>query len=218
MKKKDSKQGGKKNRSDLLSEEDLALWQHMARTLRPFHGRNARITPSVFDEAPFEPHGSPSEVGREKPEALPAPPQPPPAIPASRRHPHSGKHLPSLADIDSRKARKIRSGRIDIEAKLDLHGMRQSEAHSRLRAFLFRAQARRLKWVLVITGKGTFARDQATSSGYDDWDGPQRGILRRNVPMWLAEPDMRAVVVGFTTAAIHHGGEGAIYVQIRSRK
>lgn len=215
MKKPDRKGSENKARSGLLSEEDLALWQHTARTLRPFHGRDKRIPPAVFDESPYEPHGSPPERHRDKQEPTVAPK---PAIPTARKHPHTGKHLPSLADIDSRKARKIRSGRIEIESKIDLHGMRQSEAHSRLRAFLFRAQARKLKWVLVITGKGTFARDQSASGGHDDWGAPQRGVLRRNVPMWLAEPDLRSVVVGFTTAAVHHGGEGALYVQIRSQK
>ena len=42
-------------------------------------------------------------------------------------------------------------------------------------------------------------------------------MLRRNVPRWLAEPDLRAIVVSYTTAAIHHGGEGALYLQLRSR-
>jgi DNA-nicking Smr family endonuclease len=41
--------------------------------------------------------------------------------------------------------------------------------------------------------------------------------LKRNVPRWLDEPDMRAIVVSFTTAAIQHGGEGAIYVHLRSK-
>lgn len=199
----------------MLSEEDMALWQHTTQTMRPFHGRDKRIMPVGFDESPFEPHGQRKDLPRDKPAVSPAPP---PAVPAARRHQQTGKHLPSLADIDARKARKIRSGRIDIEAKLDLHGMRQTEAHSALRAFLFRAQARRFKWVLVITGKGTFARDYSDAYGYSDSEGQQRGVLRRNVPMWLSEPDMRAVVVGFTSAAVHHGGEGAIYIQIRSPK
>jgi DNA-nicking Smr family endonuclease len=37
------------------------------------------------------------------------------------------------------------------------------------------------------------------------------------VPMWLAEPDMRALVVSYTTAHARHGGEGALYIQLRRR-
>jgi DNA-nicking Smr family endonuclease len=33
--------------------------------------------------------------------------------------------------------------------------------------------------------------------------------------MWLSSPAMRDLVVGFGEAARHHGGEGALYVQIR---
>ena len=62
--------------------------------------------------------------------------------------------------------------------------------------------------MLVITGKGApNARD-----------GEERGVLRRNVPRWLAEPELAAIVVSFTTASIRHGGDGALYVQIRARK
>ena len=129
------------------------------------------------------------------------------------------RSAPALAQFETRKARKIRAGRIDIEARLDLHGMRQSQAHGALRAFLLRSQARKLKWVLVITGKGTFARDSDNRDPLGgDWDAPPRGVLRRNVPMWLAEPELRSVVVSYTTAAVHHGGDGALYIQLRSQK
>ncbi|MBU2531869.1 MAG: Smr/MutS family protein, partial [Alphaproteobacteria bacterium] len=46
----------------------------------------------------------------------------------------------------------------------------------------------------------------------------EMGVLRRSVPLWLGEPDLRSIVVGFTTAHIKHGGDGALYVQLRRRK
>ena len=46
----------------------------------------------------------------------------------------------------------------------------------------------------------------------------QRGVLRRSVPHWLEEPDLRAVVLGYTQAAVRHGGAGALYVQLRERR
>jgi DNA-nicking Smr family endonuclease len=41
-------------------------------------------------------------------------------------------------------------------------------------------------------------------------------VLKSNVPRWLAEPELRAIVTSYTTAAQNHGGDGALYVQLRS--
>ena len=68
--------------------------------------------------------------------------------------------------------------------------------------FLKRAKGNGSKTVLVITGKG---------GRYDTG----RGVLKRQVPMWLALPVFRGLVVGFATAAIGHGGAGALYVRVR---
>ena len=59
-------------------------------------------------------------------------------------------------------------------------------------------------FVLVITGKG---RPSAAEG--------ERGVLRRQVPLWLGLPDLRSLVVGFEEAHIGHGGEGALYVRLR---
>ena len=122
---------------------------------------------------------------------------------------------PPLADFDRRKARQIASGKIEIDARIDLHGMRQRDARARLRAFLLDAHAAGHKTVLVITGKGGGERPA-------DYLGAllgeqQRGVLKRSVPRWLEEPDLRAVVLSYTQAGPRHGGDGALYVQLRKR-
>jgi len=83
--------------------------------------------------------------------------------------------------------------------------MTQAEAHDALLRFLRARQARGGKVVLVITGKGL--------RGNDDSGG--RGVLKRMVPLWLGLPELRMLVVGFESAAIGHGGEGALYVSLR---
>lgn len=88
--------------------------------------------------------------------------------------------------------------------------MRQDEAHAALRTFLTRAHEHGLRYVLVITGKGG-----ARSEADDPWRG--RGVLKRNVPRWLAEPDLSRIVVSYSEAALKHGGEGALYIHIRAR-
>ena len=83
--------------------------------------------------------------------------------------------------------------------------MTQAEAHGALFGFLRARQARGCKVVLVITGKG--------ARGSDDNGG--RGVLKRMVPLWLGLPEFRDVIIGFESAAIGHGGEGALYVSLR---
>jgi DNA-nicking Smr family endonuclease len=72
---------------------------------------------------------------------------------------------------------------------------------------LQRSQATGAKFVLVITGKGLAS---ASLSG--------RGVLRRQVPLWLALPEFRRYVAGFDVANPDHGGEGALYVRLRKAK
>jgi DNA-nicking Smr family endonuclease len=96
---------------------------------------------------------------------------------------------------------KLAKGRMPIEARVDLHGMTQEEAYSLLYSFLHRAHAGGLRYVMVITGKGS-------SSGGD-------GVLRRSVPAWLSTPAFRPLVSSHDHAARHHGGAGALYVRLR---
>ena len=193
-----------------LSKEDEALWEHTASSLKPLRGKKARHHPSVAEEgetAPFLPKGkdgrksgAPTQHIASKP-ASKAPPAPKPDM----------KPTPDLAAFDRKAARRLRQGHFEIEARIDLHGMRQHEAHIALRRFLLSCYGRGLRWVLVITGKG----GPQKSRDDDGWSSSGRGVLRKNVPMWLSEPELRAVVVSFTAAAIPHGGEGALYVQLR---
>jgi DNA-nicking Smr family endonuclease len=187
-----------------LSEEERALWEHTARGLKPLKKGKQRI------------HGAHEEAVAtaralrepEKARAQPISPAPQPA--------ETAKAPPALADLDRRKARQIGAGRIDIEARVDLHGLRQSEAHTALRRFLLKAHADGRRWVLVITGKGAPRAGEAAAEGFGARE-EERGVLKRNVPRWLAEPELRSIVVGFATAAVRHGGEGALYVQLRRK-
>ncbi len=104
----------------------------------------------------------------------------------------------------------LRRGKKSVDARIDLHGMRQSEAHGALLRFLHRAQGAGHSVVLVITGKG----GAPGQGGLSD----ERGVLRRMVPHWLSLPDVRALVIGFDEAAAQHGGSGALYVRLRRRR
>ncbi len=120
--------------------------------------------------------------------------------------------VPPHAPFDPRISKRIARGHHSIDARLDLHGLRQQDAYVVLRRFLARCQADGLRHVLVITGKGGKPEEAGTR---DFWQTDERGILRRLVPQWLAEPSFRLHVVSFTESAMKHGGSGALYLTIR---
>jgi DNA-nicking Smr family endonuclease len=117
-----------------------------------------------------------------------------------------------VAEFERRAFRKVAAGKASIDATLDLHGLQRSDAHARLRAFLRNSQAQGHRTLLVITGKGGEAE---AGDHFARSLRPGRGILRRSVPEWLEEPELRGVVLSHTTAGPRHGGSGALYVRLR---
>lgn len=192
---------GRKGRT--LSSEEEDLWARVAETAEP-------LAPS---RRPATSHNRPQ--GSSKPQQSAARKTPPRPASQSAQAPKPARQVSAsqASSFARRESRQIRSGRTEIDARLDLHGMRQQEAHGALRAFLVRAHSAGYRYVLVITGKGGGARDEEEpESFYEERD---RGVLKRQVPQWLAEPAMRNLVVSYQTAHQHHGGEGALYVRIR---
>ena len=110
--------------------------------------------------------------------------------------------LDSLVGIDRANAERLKRGRHDIEARLDLHGLTQSEAHRALSGFVMDSQLAGRRCVLVITGRGRLGG----------------GILRAAVPRWLAEPGLRRHLLGIAPAQPHHGGGGALYLLLRRNR
>jgi DNA-nicking Smr family endonuclease len=174
-----------------LSEEERALWESVAKQVKPLRKRHRASKP------PTAPELAEAHVAT-KPAAAPKPQVAPRIIPAPRPEP------PPLAPIGRRERSQLSRGRKEIDARLDLHGMTQIRAHRVLLTFLQRAHSDGLTFVLVITGKGKVGGSEA-----------ERGVLRRQVPQWLSLPEFRTLVVGFEEAHIGHGGEGALYVRVR---
>jgi DNA-nicking Smr family endonuclease len=114
----------------------------------------------------------------------------------------AAQNVPGLA---RRQALRLRRGQLAIEARLDLHGLTQAEAHRALAGFVARSHAAGKRVLLVVTGKGT--RPGA--------DGSPSGVLRRNVPRWLAEPALRPLVLATAPALSRDGGDGALYLLLR---
>jgi len=202
-----------RKRRKLISDEDRALWNHVASSLEPARGKSrVRAVENVPDVAPsHDAKRQPYENGARHKSSAPAKSTPPP--PPLPRPKSTAKPEPQQATLDRRKARRIARGSHEIEARLDLHGMTQDDAHAALVGFVRRCHAQGFGTVLIITGKGGRAHSDAEEVV------PRRpGILRRNVPRWLAGAEIGALVVSYATAHIRHGGEGALYVQLRRKR
>lgn len=115
--------------------------------------------------------------------------------------------------LDGRTEERLRRGLIDPQARLDLHGFTEHDAHRALLSFLRTAQMRRHKLVLVVTGKGARVAPDAPFDMQLSYRS--RGVLKAVVPRWLREPAFAAMVAGVRTSHVRHGGEGALYIYLR---
>ena len=189
-------------RRRVLTYDERVLWSAVTETMKPLRPEKAQPVDAAGEPAPPEPRKPAAKVKNKPPHpetlVAPAPPKPAPiAQPLSRRA-----------------RRNVARGKHEIDARLDLHGLTQGEAHHALLRFLRAASSREARLVLVITGKG---RSVGKAGDHDD-GGRERGVLRRQVPQWLSLPEFRDYVVGFEDAHIAHGGEGALYVRVRRAK
>lgn len=169
-----------------LSDEDRVLWTLVAKSTKPLKGTKVAADPIA---PPPEP-------------AAPKPAQTVTAMAVTQPAPAPKRQLVAHI-LDKPTLQKLSKGKLPIEGRVDLHGMTQGEAHGLLLSFLQRAHAGGVRYVLVITGKGS-------SSGGE-------GILRRAVPSWLTTPQFRPLVSSHDVAARQHGGAGAIYIRLRKQ-
>jgi DNA-nicking Smr family endonuclease len=184
-----------------LSEEERRLWNGVIRSIAPLKRKPAGAHLQDAIPAPGE-RKPPPPPKRRRPEPTPArQPTPKPAI-----KPAAKPALPVIG-LDRRQKQRLVRGTETIDARIDLHGKTQGEAHEALLGFLRRAQAQGARYVLVITGKGR----AGPSSG-------EHGILKRQVPMWLRLPEFRPHVLAVEDAHAAHGGEGALYVRVRKAR
>lgn len=191
-----------------LSPEERDLWSKVAstaRALRPDRPISAETEPesTLYDRHPPPKKPRPDvrdfRIGQSTPD-------------------YAFRHdlAPSIAEglarqpiqMDRKAYRNMTRGKLEPEARIDLHGMTLAQAHPALTRFILGAEGRGARLVLVITGKG--------KKGLDEGPIPQRqGVLRHQVPHWLQLPPLGALVLQVTPAHLRHGGSGAYYVYLR---
>jgi DNA-nicking Smr family endonuclease len=176
-----------------LSAEEHELWQAVAKSAKPL--RKPRVRKEAKELLPAPEVVAPIAAKPSRSAAKPAKVAPKPSIATA---------APPLVALGRRERSQLARGRKQIDARIDLHGMTQARAHGALLRFLLRAHGDGCSFVLVITGKGRTGGAES-----------ERGVLRRQVPLWLGLPEFRVMVVGFEEAHLGHGGEGALYVRLR---
>ncbi len=177
-----------------LTPEEQALWEHVVSGVAPHRRRSVA--------APIEPE----------------PPGPTPA-PASRRKAVTVKPEPKMKGgpkatvtpavdpfrtptLDGKRSARFLKGDLEIEGRIDLHGLTLDMAHKALAGFLMQARGRGHRVVLVITGKGA----------------GKGGALKRLTPLWLSAPPFAQMIAGLASAQPRHGGEGALYLYLRRKR
>lgn len=176
-----------------LSGEDRHLWKRVAKSTTPLPERSrnleselARMLDMSGDET------APPPVIREVQAAQPILQRP--IVPKT-----TSKTLHPAQPIDRPVLKKLAKGRLDVDARLDLHGLTADTARQRLVDFLELSRAAGHRLVLVITGKGMNGM----------------GVLRQSLPHWLEMPPCTHLVNGYRVAHSAHGGDGAFYVRLR---
>lgn len=177
-----------KKQSKEISDTDLLA--HVLRDVQPLEGRKIRNASTVnFDHKTSLSSSTPM-------------------LQTKKVRPHH-KTLPVIqhgnaAGLDKRTAQRLRRGQIHIDAKLDLHGMTQTEAQKALKQFLSQAHDFGQRCVLVITGKGALSRGG--------------GVLRKMVPLWLNQFPNRNHILSFSYSRPSDGGTGALYILLKRKR
>lgn len=124
--------------------------------------------------------------------------------------------MPALSDrvaaqplrMDAKRHRRMTSGKLRPEAKIDLHGMTLAVAQPALIRFVTDSHGQGMRLLLVVTGKG---RRRET----DDVMPARMGVLKHEVPRWLSMAPLAPLVLQIREAHRAHGGTGAYYVYLR---
>ena len=198
-----------------LTAEEAELWAFAMREAKALRRERERHEAAALrlpggTRLPVAP--DPVELGGKKPGRTNKTAAPSPSPAPRHRAPEPAKSPPPLARYNERERRKLSRDTELIDARLDLHGMRQREAHGTLKRFLLACHSRGDRHVLVITGNGAPA---ASGLSAGQFPVQERGVLRRLVPQWLAESDLRSLILSYAAAGARHGGDGALYVRLR---
>ena len=177
-----------------LSAEEAEAWEKVAATVDPMHPRPVKQITAKPAPAPVLPRKTLPKLQR------PAPPKKPALKPASN----------PPGNLDGQWDKRLKSGAIQPDFTLDLHGHGLDAAYNRLMSGVAQARAMDARTILLVTGK---------PRPVDPADrGTKRGAIRAKVLDWLAASSHHSAIAAVRRAHIRHGGEGALYIVLRRER
>jgi DNA-nicking Smr family endonuclease len=172
-----------------LNPEEAEAWARVASTIRPLSRDKpvpqppAKALESQPKRAAARPPAQASRQPREKP------------VPIHQR------------TLDGSWDKRMRSGAVEPDRVLDLHGMNLDAAWTAIDCSLEQAVARGERVVLLVTGH------------YRPGQPPvQRGRIRAAVNDWLAASRHAAEIAAVRGAHRRHGGGGSLYLVLRRKR
>ncbi len=185
-----------------LDAEEQAIWDRVAQTVRPLHPRVALPGGKPAEDMPAQPVVRRKDAGpRRAVTALP-----PPVAKASSA---------ATESLDASWDKRISSGRLQPEITIDLHGLSRESARHLLYRRVVDAEARGIRVILVITGKGLMPGP----SPADLMEGRKtRGAIRADFPRWLGEEALSGRIAAVRRAHPRHGGAGAAYLILKRKR
>ena len=119
-----------------------------------------------------------------------------------KKHTSVSKNINSRKNVPLSNLKQINQGKLDPEGIIDLHGYRLHNARIALQKYILNAYEKNIRNILIITGKG-----------YNN-----KGILKKEVPLWLNDQNLMSLLVNFEIAPKEFGGDGALLVKIKNKK
>lgn len=173
------------SRRRVVRDDEARLFEDAMREVKPLAGRGGEA-----------PDGTGAKAAPKEKHLGPAAPLPP-----SRQAPMPELRPGQAVDLGARTMERLRRGRVRPEARLDMHGMTQDEAHRAVTSFIAASRSAGRRCVILITGRG--------------WGKLGGGILREQTPRWLNLQPTRRNILGFAEARPKDGGAGALYVLLK---
>lgn len=169
-----------------LSPDEAELWSRVASTIRPLSREKITAAP-VGDEQRPGLHQPPARtVARPRPAAASRP------VPIGQR------------TLDGSWDKRLRSGAVEPDRIIDLHGMNLDTAWAAIDRGLDQAIGRGDRLVLLITGHHRPGEPPV-----------QRGKIRAAVHDWLAASRHAGEIAAVRGANRRHGGGGSLYLVLR---
>ena len=209
-----------------IDKTDLDLWQAVVKDIVPIpedlREKSETIEKSAGKKSVKKSVKISGQVGAPKSPGLPPKPSPKSSVKSPLKSPTkkttkrpevivSAPRALTSPTMDRRNFNRLQKGQMPIDARLDLHGMTVEQAKLRLKSFLLNAHARGDRVILVITGKGL-------RSGFDEFNRPNRGVIREGLPQWVKDKEIAPMIVQITPAHRQHGGDGAFYLYLRRKR